>query len=96
MLLTEFKKRIPSTILIDSFTLGRDNTVSVSGTGSDYISIARFLRDLPDPAFPGAGQGLESVFTEVSLNSVNLDAQDDNADFFIVITFDENLLMKAD
>ncbi len=95
LLLTEFKKRIPSTILVDSFTLGRDSTASVSGTGSDYISIARFIRDLPDPAFPSAGQGLGSLFTDVSLNSVNLDAQDGNAAFFIVITFDENSLRKV-
>lgn len=85
LMLTDFKKRIPETISVESFGIGRDNTINVSGIGNDYISISKFINDLTD------GGGL---FTNVSLNSVNLDAQSNKAAFFIVITFDPSLLRK--
>ena len=84
-MLVEFEKRIPETVTIDNFSVGRDNTINVSGSGIDYISIARFIQDL-------ASQN--SLFTGVALNSVNLDAQNGRAAFFIVITFDPALLRK--
>ncbi len=94
ILLSEFKKRIPSTIEVETFGLGKDSTVNVSGQGNDYISIAKFINDLSDAKFSTAGNGLGALFKDVSLNSVNLDAQTNKAKFFIVITVDENLLKK--
>ncbi|MBT6401321.1 hypothetical protein HN803_00235 [candidate division WWE3 bacterium] len=92
ILMEEFEKRIPSTVEIETFGIGRGNTINVSGTGADYIAIAKFVNDLANSNFPQAGEGLGGVFTDVALNSVNLDAQTNKARFFIVVTLDEALL----
>jgi Tfp pilus assembly protein PilN len=94
LLMTEFKKRIPETIKVDTFGTGKDNTLNVSGSGADYISIAQFVNNLADKKFPGAKSGYEDIFSEVALNSVNLDAQTSKARFFIVITLDGGVLSK--
>lgn len=94
ILLAEFKKRIPPTVELDTFGTGRGATINVSGQGTDYISIAKFINDLVDNDFSEASEGLGGLFTDVALNSVNLDAQTNKARFFIVVTVDESLLKK--
>uniref|UniRef100_A0A7C4XTB3 Uncharacterized protein n=1 Tax=candidate division WWE3 bacterium TaxID=2053526 RepID=A0A7C4XTB3_UNCKA len=94
VLTSEFKKRIPDTIKVDTFGTGKDSTINVSGTGVDYISIAQFVNNLADKKFSGAASGYEELFSEVSLNSVNLDSQTSNARFFIVVTLNSDLLKK--
>lgn len=91
-LLTEFEKRVPESVMIDTFGLGRENTINVSGTGIDYIAIARFINDLSDETFEDSTEGLGGLFTDVALNSVNLDAQTNKARFFIVVSVEEALL----
>lgn len=94
LLMSEFQKRIPSTVELDTFGTGRGNTINVSGQGADYISIAKFVNDLANDEFEGAEPGLQGLFTDVALNSVNLDAQTNKARFFIVVTVNESLLLK--
>lgn len=94
LLMQEFSVRIPGAIELTTFGVGKGDTINVSGTGSDYISIARFINNLLDDEFLGGNENLQKVFTGVSLNSVNLDAQTNNAKFFIVVTVDTRLLTK--
>ena len=93
ILLTELEKRLPaSSIVIESLTLNADNTANVSGAGADYLSIARLAKNLADSNFSGAQAKLGALFTNVSLNSVNLDQQTSKAKFFIIVEFDPKLL----
>lgn len=94
ILMTEFKKRIPETVSIESFGTGKDNTITVSGAGADYLSVAKFVNDLADTSFAGAGAGMQGLFKGVSLNSVSLDSQSNLAKFFIILTVDSEVLKK--
>lgn len=94
ILMSEFRQRIPRNVSIDTFGTGRENTINVSGSGSDYIAIAQFVRNLSDQDFEGAGPGLENLFIDVTLNSVNLDAQTSDARFFVVVTFNPELIKQ--
>ena len=94
LLMQEFDTRVPDTIDITTFGIGKENTINISGTGADYISIARFINNLLNEEFLGGNENLRKVFTDVSLNSVNLDSQTNNAKFFIVVTLDKELLEK--
>ncbi len=97
ILLDELQKRIPSdTVAVDNFTLVGDarSAISLSGTGLDYISIARFIDTLSDQNYPGVRPGYEKLFTNVTLNSVNLDNQDLSVTYFIVVDFDSSLLVE--
>lgn len=94
ILMSEFKARIPNNVSIDTFATGRGNTINVSGIGSDYIAIAKFVQNLSDDKYEGATPGLEGIFTDVTLNSVNLDAQTSDARFFLVVTIDPGLIKQ--
>ncbi len=97
ILLDELQKRVPSdTVKVDNFTLVGDDrsAISLSGTGLDYISIARFIDTLSDQNFPGVHPGFEKLFTNVTLNSVNLDNQDLSVTYFIVVDYDPSLLFE--
>ncbi len=94
LFMQEIKARVPDSVQIDTFSIGKQNTVNISGTGTDYISIARFIRNVSNDSFTGAAEGFENLFTDVTLNSVNLDAQTSEARFFIVVTYDEGLLKQ--
>lgn len=97
ILLDELQKRVPSdTVQIDNFTLVGDDrsAISLSGTGLDYISIARFIDTLSDQNYPGVRPGFEHLFTNVTLNSVNLDNQDLSVTYFIVVDYDPSLLRQ--
>jgi len=85
MLLEKFKEKIPPTVTIDTFGTGKDNTVNVSGSGSDYLAIAQFVNNLSESA---------DLFPSVSLNSVSLDSQSSQAKFFIVLTVNPEVLKK--
>lgn len=95
ILLKELNKRVPQgSVTVTSFTLTGNNKsqISLSGEGIDYISIARFIDTLSDDDFEDAGEGLEHLFTNVTLNSVNLDNQDLSVGYFILLDYDPSLL----
>jgi Tfp pilus assembly protein PilN len=93
VLMQEVDKRLPRSVGIDTLGVGKESTINVSGTGTDYLSISEFVNNLADKEFTDASAGLEGLFTDVSLKSVNLDSQTSEARFFIVITVDPNVLM---
>ncbi|MFZ5425207.1 MAG: PilN domain-containing protein [Patescibacteria group bacterium] len=95
ILLSELSKRVPANVVIANLSLDSgDPIINISGTGSDYISIAQFIKTLSDQNFPSAGDGLAALFTNVTLTTVNLDSQNSSAKYFIIIDFDESLLKK--
>ena len=93
-LLEELQKRVPSDVFIESLTASRLGELSISGSASNYLSIAKFINTLTDQKFSLAGKGLEKLFTDVKLNSVNLDVQTDSAKFFIVVSYDGKVLKR--
>lgn len=93
-LLNEFKIRLPSSIKVNDFSINGDNNIALTGSADNYISIGQFIHDLTDKSFPGVTRGLEGLFTNVVLNSVNSDTQNHGINFFIVISFDTKLLQK--
>lgn len=94
LLLQEFKKRLPPSIFISNFTLSGENKFTISGDADNYIAIASFIRDLTNPKFEGAERGLETLFTDVTLNSVNLETRNNRASYFINVTYDMSKLTK--
>ena len=93
-LLDELEKRLPAEVVIESLGIGNGNSVSISGTGADYISIAKFISTVSNQKFEGAGAGLSSLFTNVTLNSVSLDQQTAKAKYFMVVEVNPTLLEK--
>ena len=94
-LLKEFYKRIPDTVDVQSFGFGPDkDSLTVSGFAFDYMSISAFIRLLSDKNFAQAEKGYENLFTDVALNSVNLDAQSNGANYFIEVGISTSLLQK--
>ena len=80
--LNELEASIPETIKINSLSLGKDKQISLSGEADDYNSV----QDLSNRLLS------REVFTEVQLNSVSLEGSSNKVDFFILVTYDEELL----
>ncbi len=95
ILLKEFIKRVPASIVIDNFVLNANGTFSISGSADDYNSIAAFINGLTDKTFSGAAAGYEGLFTTVSLNSVNLESKSNRANYFINVTYDGTKITSA-
>ena len=72
----------PPSILVDSFSLGNNNTINVSGDGETYNSIQDFSNNLLE----------KDLFISVELNTVTLDSNDGRINFFIVVNYDPVLL----
>jgi len=81
-LLSELETSIPSSVSIKSFSLGKDDSISISGQADDYNSVQDFSNKLLSM----------EVFTEVQLNSVSLEGQSSKVDFFILVKYSEELL----
>ena len=94
LLLDELQKRVPADVSIDSLTSAQPGELSISGNASNYLSIAKFINTLTDAKFSSAGKDLEKLFTDVKLNSVNLDLQTNSAKFFIVVSYNGKILRK--
>lgn len=95
ILLDELNKRIPlGNVFVDTFAITGANkeVLNISGSGLDYIAIARFIDTLSDKEYEGATQGFEGMFNNVTLNSVTLDNQGSAVNYFIVTNYDTNLL----
>lgn len=93
-LISELHKRKTDGIVIDSFSLGMNSVVNLSGTGDNYILVAKLMRDLTDPAFPGATPGLEKLFKSVSLTSVSLSNSQNRATYVMSVSYDPALLVR--
>lgn len=95
LLLNELAKRIPTSVQVESLSFGSTgDSINISGTGSDYVSIAQFINTLSDPTFAAANKGLEELFTNVTLNTVSLDSQNGSAKYFIIVDINKGLLKR--
>jgi Tfp pilus assembly protein PilN len=94
VLFDETMRRKPDSVDIETFSVNSDGKITLSGEGTDYIAIADFVKALSDLNYAGAGEGLAAVFTDVTLNNVNLDAQTSRANYFIGVTVNESLLKR--
>lgn len=94
VLLDELNRRVPTNIKIESFGISGEegNEINLSGTGTDYLSIARFIDTLSDGDYELAAPEMKKLFTDVTLNSVSLDGQNQAVSYTLVIKFDGNLL----
>ncbi len=82
-LLRELEVSTPEDVVVDSFGLGKDgSTVSVSGRAESYNAVQDFSNRLLERAF----------FSEVELHSVGLESRLDKIAFFVVVTFNTELL----
>jgi len=94
LLLDELQKRVPSDVSIESLTASQPEELSISGSASNYLSIAKFINTITDIKFSSAGKDLDKLFTDVKLNSVNLDLQTNTAKFFIVVSYNGKILKR--
>lgn len=87
LLLNELKARKPDDIDISSLDVsyGRMN---ISGSSTEYITIADFINSLLNKDFSGGNPNLKGLFTEVILNSVSLEKATNTMNFFIVVSYD--------
>jgi Tfp pilus assembly protein PilN len=79
-LLRELDASIPEQVVIESFGLGKENTVAISAKAANYNLVQDFTNKLLE----------RDIFTEVSLNSVGLESTE--VGFFIVVSYDESFL----
>ncbi len=78
ILLANLKEKTPSTIVVANMTDSANNSLAISGTGETYTSIADFANSLTDG---------ETVFSNVSLNSVSYENKSSRVSYSIVVTY---------
>ncbi|HXK52916.1 MAG TPA: PilN domain-containing protein, partial [bacterium] len=92
ILLEEITKRMPVTTRIDSWNISAPGTVMISGVADDYLAIAKLLDNMSQKDFVDAGEGMESLLTDITLNSVQLDNQDTDVSFALTVKYDSKLI----
>lgn len=83
-MLSEIAAQTPSSVVVDTFTFGRENSINLSGTGETYLAINEFINNLVQT----------DLFTEVTINSVSLENSTSSAKFFIVADYSEEELKQ--
>lgn len=81
-MLEELEKSIPQGVNIKSYGLMKDKQVSIAGRADTYNQVQEFSNKLLE----------RPLFTEISLNSVGLDNNKEGINFFIFVTYNEDLL----
>lgn len=81
-LLKELEASTPNEVQVNSFGLSKDKTVSISGEADTYNAVQDFSNRLLE----------RDLFTVVELNSVGLESQKDKVNFFIVVSYSEEML----
>ena len=82
ILLDSLDRATPSEITVDSFGLSEENTITVSGRASTYNAVQDFSNRLLS----------QDMFTRVELNSVGLESRTEQVSFFIIVSFNGDLL----
>ncbi len=94
ILLRELRLRSSGIVSIQNLSFGLNDTINLTGDGDNYISIAKFIKNVNDINFSSASNGMSKLFTGITLNTVSLENRTNRAQFFIVINFDRKLLIK--
>lgn len=92
-LLSELYVRKPEGVEILDFSIHEDNTIDISGKADVYLQVADFTNRLVNENFTDGNPALRKLFTEVTLNSVNLESS--GAGFSIKIKFDPSRLKET-
>ena len=93
LLMEETKRRIPEDVILVEFVLNKTGTISFDGSGQTYLSISQFFRNLSTPE-EGTDPKFETLFSDVTLNSVNFDNRDNTAKYSITTKFSGEALKK--
>ncbi len=94
LLAEELLRRTPPSVKIENLTIGYQQEITVSGTGTDYLAISQFVNRLTEKLASQDVSHKDNIFTDVTLNTVNLEAQTGRVRYFIVVKFDKELLKK--
>ncbi len=94
ILLRELRLRSSGIVSIQNLSFGLNDTINLTGDGDNYISIAKFIKNVNDTNFGSASKGMGGLFTGITLNTVSLENRTNRAQFFIVINYDRKLLIK--
>jgi len=81
-MLEELEVSIPSGVTIKSYGLTKDTAVSIAGFAQTYNQVQEFSNRLLE----------RPLFIEVTLNSVGLENNKESINFFILVSFNEELL----
>jgi Tfp pilus assembly protein PilN len=92
-LMEETKTRIPAEVMLNEFVLNKNGTLSLDGSGQTYLSISEFFRNLSAPS-EGTDPKFETLFSDVTLNSVSFDNRDNTAKYSITTKFSEEALRR--
>lgn len=92
IVLDEFNKRTSAGIQIEDFAIDSTGKISITGSGDNYLLVAKFMKDLTDTDFPTATQGYSALFKTVTLNTVNLSNAENRASFSLLVDYDVELI----
>jgi len=91
-LLFELYSRKPEGVSISDFSLREGGLLEISGKADIYLLVADFTNALVNENFENGDPLLKKLFTEVTINAVNLES--DGAGFSISVKFDESKLKE--
>ncbi len=96
VLLDELTYRSPVNVKINSVESSTPDVATLSGTSTDYVSLAKFLNSLNDQklASQSAVATDKNLFKEVSITTVSLDPIDSTVKFNLGLKLDEGLLKR--
>lgn len=92
--LEEFNKRKTEGVKVDDFAIDSKGIITISGSGDNYLLVAKFMKDLTDKDFSQASMDYKELFTAVTLNTVNLSNAENRASFSLSVTYNPELLKK--
>jgi len=92
IVLDEFFKRTTQGIKIDDFSVDPSGKVTITGSGDNYLIVAKFMKDITDSEYPTATTQYKNLFKTVTLNSVNLENAENRASFSLVVDYDASLI----
>ncbi len=82
VMLEELEVSVPSGVVLKSYGLNKDKAVAIAGLAQTYNQVQEFSNKLLE----------RPLFTEVTLNSVGLESSKERINFFILVTYNEELL----
>ncbi len=96
VLLDELTYRSPTNVTINSVESATPDKATLSGTATDYVSLAKFLNALSDQklASQSATPKDKNLFKEVSITTVSLDSLNLSIKFNLGLQLDESLLKR--
>ena len=83
-MLTTLEAQTLQGIEVQTFTFGREGAINLSGSGENYLIISEFIEQLLST----------DLFTEVIINSVSLEPSTNRANFFLLVSYDQEVLKK--